>query len=138
MQICKTLSAIALVTGLLGCSGANPDNLRPWEEASKPSAPNVTKPERAKSYGSKLRPGQPYVVVRGDTLYAIAFRLGIDFKELAARNNIGSPFTIKVGQTLSTDMAAVTSVRALNEAPNSPPPGMGGRRICLSVSWASP
>ena len=109
MQICKTLSAIALVTGLLGCSGANPDNLRPWEESSKPSAPNVTKPERAKSYGSKLRPGQPYVVVRGDTLYAIAFRLGIDFKELAARNNIGSPFTIKVGQTLSTDIAAVTS-----------------------------
>ncbi|MDA7581640.1 peptidoglycan DD-metalloendopeptidase family protein [Luminiphilus sp.] len=107
MQICKTLSAIALVASLLGCSGANPDNLRPWEEASKPSAPNVTRPERANAYGSKLRSGQPYVVVRGDTLYAIAFRLGIDFKELAARNNIGPPFTIKVGQTLSTDIAAV-------------------------------
>ena len=108
MQICKTLSAIALVAGLLGCSGANPDNLRPWEDARQPSAPNATRPESSKVYGSKLRLGQPYVVIRGDTLYAIAFRLGIDFKELAARNNIGPPFTIKVGQTLSTDIAAVT------------------------------
>ena len=108
MQICKRLSAIALVVGLLGCSGANPDNLRPWEDARQPSAPNATRPESPKVYGSKLRPGQPYVVIRGDTLYAIAFRLGIDFKELAARNNIGPPFTIKVGQTLSTDIAAVT------------------------------
>ena len=108
MQICKTLSAIALVAGVLGCSGANPDNLRPWEESSQPSGSNAQRPESPKAYGSKLRPGQPYVVVPGDTLYAIAFRLGIDFKELAARNNIGSPFTIKVGQTLSTDVAAVT------------------------------
>jgi lipoprotein NlpD len=108
MQICKTLSAIALVAGLLGCSGANPDNLRPWEDARQPSAPNATRSESSKVYGSKLRLGQPYVVIRGDTLYAIAFRLGIDFKELAARNNIGPPFTIKVGQKLSTDIAAVT------------------------------
>ena len=108
MQICKTLSAIVLAAGLLGCSGANPDNLRPWEDASQASTSNATRPERPKAYGSKLRPGQPYVVIRGDTLYAIAFRLGIDFKKLAARNNIGPPFTIKVGQTLSTDIAAVT------------------------------
>ena len=108
MQICKTLSAIALAAGLLGCSGANPDNLRPWEDASQPPTPNATRPESPKTYGSKLRPGRPYVVIRGDTLYAIAFRLGIDFKELAARNNIGPPFTIKVGQTLSTDIAVVT------------------------------
>jgi len=63
------------------------------------------------------------VVIRGDTLYAIAFRLGIDFKELAARNNIGSPFTIKVGQTLSTDIAAVTpsekSSSRLTQTPTS-------------------
>ena len=108
MQICKTLSAIALAAGLLGCSGANPDNLRPWEDASQPSTPNAMRPESLKTYGSKLRPGRPYVVIRGDTLYATAFRLGIDFKELAARNNIGPPFTIKVGQTLSTDIAVVT------------------------------
>lgn len=123
MQICKTLSAIALVAGLLGCSGANPDNLRPWEDARQPYAPNATRPESPKVYGSKLRPGQPYVVVRGDTLYAIAFRLGIDFKELAARNSIGPPFTIKVGQTLSTDIAAVTpsekSSSRLTQTPTS-------------------
>ena len=42
---------------------------------------------------------------KGDTLYSIAFRLGIDFRELAARNNIQPPYIIKVGQTLRTAKA---------------------------------
>lgn len=40
------------------------------------------------------------VVVRGDTLYGIAFRNGMDFRELAAINHIVPPYTIYVGQTL--------------------------------------
>jgi lipoprotein NlpD len=41
-----------------------------------------------------------YVVVRGDTLYGIAFRNGMDFRELAAINSIESPYTIYVDQLL--------------------------------------
>ena len=41
-------------------------------------------------------------MVKGDTLYSIAFRLGIDFRELAARNDIQRPYIIKVGQMLRT------------------------------------
>tara|TARA_E500000178_G_scaffold285976_1_gene287628 strand:- start:4418 stop:5080 length:663 start_codon:yes stop_codon:yes gene_type:complete len=40
--------------------------------------------------------------MRGDTLYAIAFRLGIDFRELAKLNNIDPPYVIRVNQTLKT------------------------------------
>ncbi len=39
-------------------------------------------------------------VIRGDTLYGIAFRNGMDFRELAAINGIEPPYTIYVGQIL--------------------------------------
>ena len=42
----------------------------------------------------------PYKVKEGDTLYAIASRHGIDYRDLARRNNITSPFVIVPGQTL--------------------------------------
>jgi lipoprotein NlpD len=38
--------------------------------------------------------------VRGDTLYAIAFRNGVDFRELAAWNGIEPPYRIYPGQDL--------------------------------------
>ncbi len=41
-----------------------------------------------------------YVVVHGDTLYGIAFRNGMDFRELAAINGIQPPYTIYVDQLL--------------------------------------
>lgn len=41
-----------------------------------------------------------YSVVRGDTLYGIAFRHGLDYRDLAALNDIAAPFTIYPGQRL--------------------------------------
>lgn len=41
-----------------------------------------------------------YRVERGDTLYSIAFRHGVDFRDLAAWNHIAAPYTIWPGQTL--------------------------------------
>jgi len=41
-----------------------------------------------------------YVVARGDTLYGIAFRNKLDFRDLAAWNNIAAPYTIYPGQAL--------------------------------------
>jgi len=39
-------------------------------------------------------------VHRGDTLYSIAFRYGLDYRDLARWNNIPSPYTIYPGQVL--------------------------------------
>lgn len=44
-------------------------------------------------------PGE-YRVVKGDTLYSIAFRYGMDFRTLARRNGIEPPYTIHPGQRL--------------------------------------
>lgn len=49
----------------------------------------------------ETRSSQPgYRVQRGDTLYSIAFRYGLDYRRLAAANDISDPYTIYVGQHL--------------------------------------
>ena len=53
-----------------------------------------------------------YVVAPGDTLYSIAFAHGIDFRTLAAQNDISPPYTIHPGQVLK-----------LRAAPPSQPSG---------------
>jgi lipoprotein NlpD len=44
--------------------------------------------------------GATTTVQRGDTLYGIAFRNGLDFRDVAAWNGIGPPYTIHPGQRL--------------------------------------
>ncbi|WKE66455.1 peptidoglycan DD-metalloendopeptidase family protein [Gallaecimonas kandeliae] len=44
--------------------------------------------------------GSRYRVHKGDTLYAIAFRAGWDYRELASRNHLRPPFTIYPGQII--------------------------------------
>jgi lipoprotein NlpD len=46
-------------------------------------------------------PGGSYVVMKGDTLYSIAFRNGVDFRDLAQWNGIAEPYTIWPGQRLT-------------------------------------
>ena len=112
MRYSQNISMLLLLTLLVGCSGTAPRDLKPWEasqgapssRASSSGAKSV-KPE----YGPKLSVGEPYTVKRGDTLYAIAFRLGIDFRQLAARNGIKSPYTISVGQVLATSKPVVVA-----------------------------
>ncbi len=103
---CK-LIGIWMILPLLGsCVGTDPSDLRPWEENGVEKLPSVSAEVKDKShnynYGPALTPGAPYLVVDGDTLYSIAFRLGLDFRELAKYNQIISPYTIFVGQRLIT------------------------------------
>lgn len=58
-------------------------------------------------------PGGSYQVVKGDTLYSIAFRNGVDFRDLAQWNGIGAPYTIWPGQRLQlAPSAALASAHA--------------------------
>ena len=49
-----------------------------------------------------LPQGPDYRVQQGDTLYSVAFRLGMDYRTLAQFNEIDPPFTILVGESLRT------------------------------------
>jgi lipoprotein NlpD len=57
---------------------------------------------------SAREPGGSYRVVRGDTLYSIAFRNGVDFRELAQWNGIAAPYTIWPGQLLRLSSTVAT------------------------------
>lgn len=58
-----------------------------------------------------------YRVARGDTLYSIAFRYGLDFRRLAATNRIPAPYTIYPGQTLVLKESALSSARSSTSRP---------------------
>jgi lipoprotein NlpD len=46
------------------------------------------------------QPQETYTVKRGDTLYSIALDNGLDYRDLAAWNNVGDPAVIGTGQVL--------------------------------------
>jgi lipoprotein NlpD len=74
--------------------------------SSNPPAPVVNLSTTLESPAEEAAPRKAasgvasYRVVRGDTLYAIAFRNGVDFRELAAWNGIEPPYRIYAGQDL--------------------------------------
>ena len=74
--------ALWVALGFAGCGG-------------NPPAPIEDRGAR----GSVDQAGR-YTVARGDTLYSIAFRFGLDFRRLAAGNGIPPPYTIYPGQVL--------------------------------------
>lgn len=66
--------------------------------------------------------GGSYVVAKGDTLYSIAFRKGVDFRDLAHWNSIPAPYTIWPGQrlTLTASTSGYANVAASSHAANPP------------------
>jgi lipoprotein NlpD len=66
---------------------------KPQPAASQPQVV-APKPQAATSGAAY------YTVRRGDTLYSIAWRLGVDHRDLAAWNDIRPPYTIYSGQRI--------------------------------------
>jgi lipoprotein NlpD len=112
--------------------------IQPNRSATPPRAP-VVKPRT--TAGS-------YRVARGDTLYSIAFRNGVDFRDLAAWNGIAAPYTIWPGQVLRLSpadgtastprtVAAPAPVAAVPAPPQAAVP-KGATRAVSGVSWRWP
>lgn len=53
-----------------------------------------------------------HYVSRGETLYAIAWRYGIDYSSLASRNGIRAPFTIYPGQKIQLKTGSIARAPA--------------------------
>jgi lipoprotein NlpD len=62
-----------------------------------------------------------YVVARGDTLYSIAFKHGMDYRALAARNHIPPPYVIYPGQVLRIDVVAAPGTPVRSVVAKAPP-----------------
>ena len=82
-KLVRTSVIMGCLIGLVGCVGLEP------------------------GYKSKITK-ESYVVQKGDTLYSIAFRYGIDYKSLAKINGIKPPYTIYLNQKLSLKNVSFT------------------------------
>tara|TARA_R110002110_G_scaffold114374_5_gene283777 strand:- start:12387 stop:13277 length:891 start_codon:yes stop_codon:yes gene_type:complete len=113
---------LALVMLLAACAGGHraPIEDRHARAASAVPAANV------------------HVVQRGDTLYSIAFRFGLDYRDVAAANGIGPPYTIYPGQRLTLiggqasayaarPQPATAPASTSRSTPDSPPPATVAR-----------
>ncbi len=91
-QIVSSQLGLLLLLGLLSGCGSNnaPAPVESWQSRKKP-----TRPLQADTYQVK----------RGDTLFSIAFRNGMDYRSLARLNRIEEPYTIYVGQVLVVSTA---------------------------------
>ncbi len=66
---------------------------------NRPGAPAPAAAPAAAPVATERRP-ESYTVKRGDTLYSIALDNGLDYRELAAWNNLADPAQLQVGQVL--------------------------------------
>ena len=127
----STLALLALgtITALLAGCASNP---APVEDRSfggttaSPSAPAASVAANARgehAHGTLIANG--YRVAAGDTLYSIAFRNGLDFRTLAARNDIAPPYTIHPGQVLRLDAGPqAATLNAPVASTSAPKPAM--------------
>ena len=120
---------VASVLLLIGCADNPPAVIENKSVAAVDVPPEVRQTNSNRpDYGRNLAAGPDYVVEPGDTLYAVAFRLGMDYRTLASLNNIDPPYVIKVGQALKTvPDAAPGSVSAAAEA--NPPEAIAMQRV---------
>jgi lipoprotein NlpD len=146
------LVAVLLCGLLAGCETI----MAPIYDATLPPVkPSVAKPATKplpKPVIAQPAPGSTYTVQKGDTLFSIAFANGLDFRELAAWNELSSPDVIKIGQVLkltapvpvlSTSGAAQTmpvkesapEIKALPEIPTFSTP-QAQRLPWSEANWA--
>jgi lipoprotein NlpD len=94
----RVLAAATAVVAMLGCVQRTPapvDDRSAPRAAVKPAAP-----------APQALPPDTYVVKRGDTLYSIALDQGVDWRELAALNQLSDPTKLQTGQVLRVRPAA--------------------------------
>ena len=87
----KSLIFLLFITLLSSCS------------TNRRIAPIVDIQQASQTYSQKNKgnyQGKTYSVKRGDTLYSIAWQVGVDFRRLATINQIKKPYQIFPGQVL--------------------------------------
>lgn len=104
-----------MLLGLAGCSStgmAPVDERSPVHRAAKAEGTRPVTPQIAPSTNGL------HTVARGDTLYAIAFANGLDYREIAIWNQLESPDRILVGQVLRlTPPAGAVEIKPLDDEP---------------------
>ncbi len=101
------LPAAALVLMLAACAARNPapvSDARPPVELKTPAAQQPGSVQSSITLPAvPVKPADPskvHIIQRGDTMFSIAKQYGLDYRELAAWNNMVNPTAIRLGDTL--------------------------------------
>ena len=123
----RLLPAAALVLLLASCASRQPAPVE--DRTPRPPPPVVeTPPVETPGTGSAAQPAPPtYTVKRGDTLRQIAAERGLDYRELAAWNNIENINVLRVGQVLrlTSPNEPASNVAGVQTAPLRPESPVG-------------
>lgn len=106
---------LAFLAVLAGCASTPPAPVEDIAIDDRAPPPRVVERETAPSAAM-------HRVVAGDTLYSIAFKNGLDFREIARINRIEPPYRIYVGQELTLADARVEREAVASAPPAAPPP----------------
>lgn len=100
----KLLITLWVMLVLSACATTPPNKPLPVTPSVISSKPKViitsTESTRMKAVGEKDWRPATHQVLKGDTMYSIAFYYGLDYHELAELNGIKDPSVIQVGQIL--------------------------------------
>ena len=118
----RRLAVVAMILFLAACAARRP---APVSERL-PVPPAVEAPLPVVPEAPVEKPIATHVVKKGDTLVSIALQYGLDYRELAAWNNITNPNRIEIGQVL---MLGVPAGMAPPSAPVTTPLAQAGPPI---------
>jgi lipoprotein NlpD len=107
--------ALGLAALLAGCMTRAPAPV--IERAPAPAGRPASPPPEAGPARAAPEAPPTYTVKRGDTLYQIALDHGLDYRELAAWNNIENVNVIRVGQVLALAPPGTTTEGGVVTAP---------------------
>lgn len=123
----------ALAVAMTACAPTSRVQKDPVEDQTPRSTSNGTRRASASPQAGD------YLVSRGDTLFGIAFRHGLDYREVARRNQIAPPYTIYPGQMLRLGASSVASSGSGSRRPQgSSNRSSGSGLIAQTASNASP
>jgi lipoprotein NlpD len=125
-RIGRLATLVVIAAALAGCVSRTP------APVVDRRAPAPAKPAPAPVAPAPVAAPQPdtYVVKRGDTLYSIALDSGVDWRELAALNQITDPSKLQVGQVLQVrPPAAAPGPDGVVVSPVTQGPAIAGRPL---------
>ncbi|BBI52760.1 hypothetical protein HORIV_51810 [Vreelandella olivaria] len=96
----KVLMMSALALAIAGCAS---------QQGGSPQVRDLSQARQA------VENSPQYTVKAGDTLYGIAWQHNLDYRQLAAMNNINPPYQIRPGQTIALREGAGSASSASNQ-----------------------
>jgi lipoprotein NlpD len=114
--VTRRLLAVVMALLLASCAARAPAPVS--DRGPVPAAPPVAAVQPAPAPAEAPKPVPTHTVKRGETLVGIALQYGLDYRELAAWNNITNPNVLATGQVLI--VAAPASAKPFAEAASGP------------------